>query len=211
MKQKTPISIAGVPLGESAHACAFFHDELEEYETLLPFIREGFDRGERALHVVDTDRRIAHLRRLAAAGIDTVAAERAGQLDLRTNTETYLKDGRFDQDRMLATFEQIAADGLRSGFPRSRIICHMEWASGNRMLLDPVVEFEARVNDVWRRHQDVVICTYRLAAFTSDVILDILRTHPVVIIGGTAQQNPFYVPPERFLAELRERRARQAT
>jgi hypothetical protein len=29
--------------------------------------------------------------------------------------------------------------------------------------------------------------------------------HPAVIIGGIYQENPFYVPPEEFLRELRER------
>jgi hypothetical protein len=32
-----------------------------------------------------------------------------------------------------------------------------------------------------------------------------MRTHPMVIIGGLLQQNPFFVPPDQFLAELRER------
>ena len=36
-------------------------------------------------------------------------------------------------------------------------------------------------------------------------MLDILRTHPLVIIGGTLQNNPFYIPPDQFLQELRSR------
>ena len=31
----------------------------------------------------------------------------------------------------------------------------------------------------------------------------------MVIIGGILQQNPFFVPPEEFLREIRERRAGQ--
>jgi hypothetical protein len=37
--------------------------------------------------------------------------------------------------------------------------------------------------------------------------MDILRTHPMVIMGGVLQRNPFFVPPAEFLAELRERGA----
>jgi hypothetical protein len=37
-------------------------------------------------------------------------------------------------------------------------------------------------------------------------VLDIMRTHPMVIIGGVLQENPFFVPPDEMLAELRERR-----
>jgi hypothetical protein len=36
-------------------------------------------------------------------------------------------------------------------------------------------------------------------------VIDIMRTHPMVIIGGVLQENPFYVPPDQFLAELRSR------
>jgi hypothetical protein len=37
--------------------------------------------------------------------------------------------------------------------------------------------------------------------------MDALRTHPVVIVGGLVQENPFFVPPDQFLLEIRERRA----
>jgi len=38
-------------------------------------------------------------------------------------------------------------------------------------------------------------------------VIDIMRTHPMVIIGGILQQNPFFVSPEEFLREFRQRRA----
>ncbi len=33
-----------------------------------------------------------------------------------------------------------------------------------------------------------------------------MRTHPMIIIGGLLQENPFFVPPEEFLRELEERK-----
>ena len=38
--------------------------------------------------------------------------------------------------------------------------------------------------------------------------MDILRTHPVVLVGGLLQENPFYVPPDEFLKELQSRKVR---
>ena len=35
--------------------------------------------------------------------------------------------------------------------------------------------------------------------------MDILRTHPMVIVAGILQQNPFFVPPDEMLRELRQR------
>jgi hypothetical protein len=37
--------------------------------------------------------------------------------------------------------------------------------------------------------------------------MDALRTHPLVIIGGLLQENPFYIPPEELLREIRQRSA----
>jgi hypothetical protein len=35
--------------------------------------------------------------------------------------------------------------------------------------------------------------------------MDVLRTHPMAIIGGTLHENPFFVPPDQLLLELRGR------
>ncbi len=210
-KTAAPISFAGSQLDEARHVCAFFNNDEEEYRVLLPFIKDGFERGDKAVHVVNPDQRNDHLQRLTSAGIDPTAAHRIGQFELRTNTETYLRNGHFDQDRMLEIFEHLASGNARGGFPLSRIVCRMDWAVESGWHVDDVVEFESRVNDVWRRHDDAVICTYHLQKFGGDTVIDIMRTHPMVIIGGILQENPFFVPPEEFLRELRERRARRTT
>jgi hypothetical protein len=36
-----------------------------------------------------------------------------------------------------------------------------------------------------------------------------MRTHPMIIVGGILQENPFFVPPDQFLRELRQRAATQ--
>jgi hypothetical protein len=206
-----PISLAGSQLGAIRHVCAFFNSDDEEYRVLLPFIKAGFDCGDKAVHVVNPDQRRDHLQRLAAAGIDPTAAQQSGQLELLTNTETYLRGGRFDQDRMLEVFEQLASGSSKGGFPLSRICCRMDWAVEGRSHVDDLIEFESRVNAVWLRHDDAVICTYHLGKFGGDTVIDIMRTHPMIIIGGILQSNPFFVPPEEFLREVRERRARRTT
>ena len=202
-----PISIAGSPLGEVRHVCAFFANDDEEYRVLLPFIRDGLLCGDKSVQVVNPEQRQEHLHRLAAAGVDTAAHELSGQLHIQNNTDVYLRDGRFDQDRMLATFEQMA-DSSRTveGFPMSRVICRMDWMCGDDARIADVIEFESRVNDVWRRYDDAVICTYHLAKFSGDAVIDIMRTHPLVIIGGLLQRNPFFTQPEEFLREYRGRR-----
>jgi hypothetical protein len=203
-----PISLAGSQLSEVRHVCAFFANDDEEYRVLLPFIREGLSRGDKTVNVVNPEAREDHLQRLTQAGIDSAAPLESGQLQIRINTEVYLRDGRFDQDRMLAAFEEMANSARTvEGYPMSRIVCRMDWASGDQSRIDDVIEFESRVNEVWRRYDDAVICTYHLGQLSGDAVIDIMRTHPMVIIGGHLQQNPFFTPPEEFLRDFRRRRS----
>jgi MEDS: MEthanogen/methylotroph, DcmR Sensory domain len=203
-----PMALAGSQLQEVRHVCAFFTNDAEEYRVLLPFIRDGLTSGDKAVHIVNPEQRQEHLRRLGAEGIDTSARQQNGQLQIYNNTEVYLRDGRFDQDRMISTFEEIASANKAAGtFPQSRIVCRMDWASGDPSRIKDVIEFESRVNHVWQRYDDAVICTYHLSQFSGDAVIDIMRTHPMVIIGSHLQQNPFYMPPEEFLREFRQRRS----
>jgi len=204
-RKASPISLAGSQLGPVRHVCALFSDTEEEYRVLLPFIKEGLERGDKAIHVVNPDQRDEHMRRLASVGIDSEVAQQQGQLEIKINTEAYLRDGEFDQERMLETFEQLASGNAPGRFPLSRIVCRMDWVVGDKSRLENVIEFESRVNDVWSQHDDAVICTYHLSQFRGDAIIDILRTHPLVIIGGILQQNPFFTPPQEFLKEYRAR------
>lgn len=204
MKKTSPIAFAGCELAETRHVCAFFNSDEEAYQVLLPFIADGFRCNHKAVHIVNPGEDRAHRERLTAAGIDLHGAEQLGQFDLKINTEAYLHEGRFDPDRMLGVFEHVATQP--SPYPLSRIVCSMDWAAGDAPCIDRLIEFESRVNNLWQRTEDAVICVYNLDKFSGDTVIDIMRTHPMVIIGGTLQRNPFYVPPEQFLQELRERR-----
>lgn len=99
----------------------------------------------------------------------------------------------------------MAGAGRRLGL--TRFWANMEWSLEDFPGVDGIVEYESRLNEVTSRFDDVVVCTYDLNRFSATVVMDILRTHPQVIVGGILQENPFYVPPQEFLQELRARDA----
>jgi hypothetical protein len=194
-----PIRIGGTILGARRHICAFFKSHDDHYGVLLPFIQDGFSSGEKAVHIVNPTRRDEHVQRLNAAGIDVAAGQKNGQLELLEWADVHLQGGTFDGDR---TRKLIAAIRLRArdqGFRRVRFVTHMEWAVERHVGVDGLLEYEASANLV--PSEDPVICAYELANFGGDVVVDIMRTHPMIIIGGILQENPFFVPPEEFLRE----------
>lgn len=152
-----PIHFAGSTLGVYRHICAFFHSPDEEYRVLLPFIKEGFERGEKAFHIVDPQLRDEHKNRLHFIGIDVDAAEQSGQFELRNWEEAYLREGHFDQNKMLALIEEVLDGGKREGFALTRLVAHMEWALEDRPGVNDLVEYETRLNYILPRYKDPVI------------------------------------------------------
>jgi len=210
MSQKKEVRLAGRSLGTSRHVCAFFTTKDEEYRVLLPFIKEGFERGDRAFHIINEAHRPEHRRRLEQAGVPVEDSERTGQLEIRRWEDAYLRDGHFDQNRMLALIEEVLQGGNEQGGPLTRLVANMEWALEDRPGVRDIVEYEARLNYILPKFDDAVCCTYDLQRFSADVVMDILRTHPMVIIGGILQENSFFVSPDEMLREMQEREALHA-
>src|ERR1700730_13316781 len=202
-----PVQFAGGNLAGQRHICAFFNSSDEEHRVLRSFIKDGFDRGDKAFHLVDPELREEHLRRLAEAGINVQKAMVTGQLEVRRWQDAYLRGDHFDQDAMLALIEEVFQSAAAAGYPITRLLAHMEWALLDKPGLDNLVEYETRLNYLLPKYDDPVVCTYDLSKFPASLVMDIMRTHPVVIIGGILQENPFYVPPDQLLREIRERQS----
>jgi hypothetical protein len=201
------VQFAGGMLGRHRHVCAFFNGIDEEHRVLRSFIKDGFDQGDKAFHLVDPELREDHLKRLAEAGIDVPQRMDSGQLEVRPWQDTPLRGGRFDQDAWLASFEQVLQSGPAAGYAQTRFLAHMEWALVDLPGVGDLIEFETRVNYVVPKYDDIVVCAYDLSKFGARVVMDALRTHPAVIVGGLLQENPFFVPPDQFLLEIRERQS----
>jgi hypothetical protein len=197
-----PVAFAGSALRGYRHVCAFFNSPEEEYDTLLPFVQDGLARGERAYHVLPAQYREEHLGRLGRAGVDVQEMQRTRQLEVATPQETYLRHGRFDKDAMLALIQEALKAGTALGFPLTRMIAHAESALEDWASVNDWIEYEARLNDVLPRYDDPVICTYDANLLNAAIAVDILRTHPVAIIGGLLHENPFFVPPRTLLQEV---------
>jgi hypothetical protein len=200
-----PIPFAGSMLGAYRHVCVFFSSPREKYAALLPFVRDGIERGERAYHIIPNRHLAEHLEHLGGAGIDVVAAQDRHQLQVITAEETYLRPGHFKIDGMLAYIQEALTSGATLGFPLTRLIGYPESMLEDLSGMNEFVEFETRLNDVLPSYTDPVICLYDTNLLTGTLAVDILRTHPVTVIGGLLYENPFFVPPQEFLRQIQER------
>src|SRR5262249_45498768 len=155
-----------------------------------------------AVLILDKHQRSERLRRLTSSGVDVGNAQGNGQLEGRLWEGGRVKGGRFVACAMLTLVEGIAKDGLQCGNRVTRLLVNNETAIGNFHSARNIVEYESGINLALSKYDMVMVCTYDTTKFSASVMLDILRAHPQVILGGILQENPFYVPPGEILGEL---------
>ncbi len=125
------MQLAGGTLGRHYHICAFFNTIDEEHRVLGSFFKDGFDHGEKAIHIVESENREEYLKGFTEAGINVQEVMETGRLEVVPWTDMYVRDHRFDQDAMLAAVESLIQSGAAAGYARPgpiRSACGVRWA-----------------------------------------------------------------------------------
>jgi hypothetical protein len=183
------------------HACAFVRSSDEERAVIDPFFVEGMRHGERAVYIVDPQHREAHEKRLGAC------APSAELLEVTTWHDAHLKGGSFDQDRMMASLDEMLREHAATGKPPMRLVGQMGWIGSKPPGIEQLVEYEASVNEVLNRGKTPTVCVYDVRQLSASLMMDLLRAHPLTVMNGVLHENPFYTPPDAMLREIRQRTA----
>lgn len=203
MSSERPTVSLGFTTGQfpvGVHVCQIYRDEQERQDSLLRFLLAGMQAGECARCISDRTSEGGLSDFLAAHGISLAAARASGAMGLAPARETYLGEGRFDPERTLGALCRYHEEAVRQGFPSARVIGEMSpdvlHAPGGSRLL----EYEARVSILLREHPVTAVCQYDAGAFSGATLMDVLTVHPLMVVRGSVVHNPFFIPPEQFLA-----------
>jgi hypothetical protein len=205
MKKQQAITLCGETLTASVHICAFFDSRDEQYEVLLPWLKEGINGNEEVLTILASDSHEDHCSRLSHAGIQVQEALTKRQLKVVASEDSYLQGGTFAAQRMFSIVEQALIDAQSGPYGNLRACGDMDWALKNLPGTDELIEYEARLNLLTPKHDCSMVCSYDINKFSGGAIADILATHSHVIMNGRIHKNPHYVHPVEFLGTLLKR------
>lgn len=195
------MGLPGVSLAPGDHICAFYRGAKQRDELLVPYLREGLLAGDKCICVTDDPGADETVRALALE-LDVDVSLATGQLEPMRSESTYLSGGYFAIDRMIGFWEDAVGGAVRrDGFGFVRAVGEMTWALRDLPGVEHLLAYEARLNDFLPRYPQVVLCLYDLEKFSNgEILLDIMRTHPKVLLSGQLLDNPWYVEPDEYLA-----------
>jgi MEDS: MEthanogen/methylotroph, DcmR Sensory domain len=184
-----------VPAG--SHICAFYSDPVTRDEVVMPFLAQGLRSGDKCICVLASLGPEEVLTRLGRQ-VDLDLSVERGQLELATPADAYLRTGTFVPDDMLSFWKEaaVAAEAAASGLVRAAGEMPRELdADGRRQF----IHYEARLTEFAADLPELILCLYDLRLSGADMLMDVLRTHPVVIVDGMLHDNPYYVPHDTLL------------
>ena len=187
-------------LRPSDHLCVPYEEHEDRFLITGHFVRMGLERGHRCVFIPETDAGPGLLGALQSDGVDVGAAQRSGALTIVDKEDSYLRDGRFDPDRMLDWIRALAGESRARGFPVLRFLGEAVSIFKDIPGMDRFAEYESRLNPLVSELPILVLCLYNHHRFPHDIVRQVLQTHPLVVYGRTVCENPFYLRPVDFLA-----------
>ncbi len=206
------LGVPGVTLERGDHVCGFYYGEDERDAILLPFLRSGLRAGDKCLAVVDSTAPAEVADRIAAgagglpaeAPIDVQECLSTGQLELYDSDQTYLRTGSFDPELMIGFWEEQARrSSAEARFDFARVVGEMSWLERVPPARELVVRYETWADGFAAQYPHAVLCLYDLRRLGSGILLDLLKTHPKLLLGGLVLENPHHISSEEFaVAEI---------
>jgi hypothetical protein len=185
--------LPGLRVEPGDHICALHFGPTERDQIVLPYVEAGLRDGDKCLCYVDDLE--------APPDLHDVIATR--QLEVHRSTAVYLRGGRFPADQMIAhlTAAVDAATG-GEGYQLARIARDMTWALTAYAGIKELVEYESEINRYSPKYPQILLCLYDLERLGGTELVDLLRTHPKLLLGGMVLDNPHFLPPDEMRAAL---------
>src|SRR5690348_8470435 len=175
-------------------------------------IQTGIQNNEKCFYAGHSDV-IAEIRAgCEQLDVDVDAAIERGQLALIDRREEFLQNKRFDPYFVLSQHQSFIAKAQKEGWAAARGALDMSWVTEGAATPSQVLKYEAAADAVFTFQNSpvVIIVQYNYAKLAGEIVVELLKLHPLAVVGKYIKRNPYYVDSEEYFMRIvkidRERR-----
>lgn len=171
--------IGNVPWG--THFCQFYQTKEDLIDILVPYFKEGLEHNEFCMWITAEPLDADEARKAMSQAVpDFGTYLEKGQIEIIPYTEWYLKDGVFDQQRVLNGWVEKLQQALNDGYAGLRL-------TGNTFWLEKAdwrdfTNYEEAVNSVIGKLRIMALCTYSMDRCGAAEVVDVVRNHQFALI-----------------------------
>jgi hypothetical protein len=197
MTGPVPSGIDEIGLVPGSHVCAFYRGDADRDRLLTGYLSAGLTAGDKCICIVDSERTAKRLEQLSGTCREPGSLGR--QLDVHLPESTYLAGGEFTTSDMLTFWTESMTKAEIEGYSFCRLAGEMTWALRDVPGVEHLIGYESELNRVTPSYPVVVLCLYDLDRFSGEIVVNVVKTHPQVLVQGILVENPYYIEPDDFL------------
>ncbi len=191
----------GVPgvgsVSPGTHFCALYSGPAERDWLLFPFLEEGLRHGDKCLCLIDGVEP-ALVRDQVVGQPGREYSRRSAQLDVERASDTYLRSGEFSIADMISFLSESVDAAIEDDFELLRASGEMSWVLPGPPGWEDLFLYESALNDAVEQMPAILMCLYDLQKFGPEMLVEVLRTHPTVLLDRTVIDNPHYLHPTEY-------------
>lgn len=192
------LGIGGAQAALGDHICGLYSGPEQRDQMLTPFLEAGLAAGDKCICVVDGTNP-NDIVGMLGADFGARACADSKQLEVIRSAAMYLRSGAFSAHEVIASWKATMSDVMYDG--RFAAVRAVETWSKRDVVPDPVelLVLESEMNRYLPLYPQVILCLYDLERFGAGIVVDLLKTHSRVLVGGLIVDNPYHQTPDELL------------
>lgn len=179
------------------HICSMHTSVDRRDEVLVPFLRDGLAAGHKCVAAV-TDPDLRGLQERLGGRGEVARWLMSGQLELLGVADRVMTPETSSVAAMVEFWKSAQSPVTGSGgYECVRVAAEAGWWLPQVASIPQVLQFESILNLLLERHAAATLCMYDVRDLDGPLIIDLVSTHPKVVVDGVWVSNPAYLPPRR--------------
>jgi PAS domain S-box-containing protein len=171
--------VGNVPWG--SHFCQFYQTPQDLLDVLVPYFCAGLEHNEFCVWITSEPLHAEGAKAALASVVpDLDHRLAAGQIEILDYHQWYVRDGRFEADRVLQGWVEKLQGALQRGYEGLRLTGNTFWLQDH--LWKDFADYEAAVDAVIGRYRMLALCTYSLDKCGAFQVMDVVRNHRFALI-----------------------------
>lgn len=181
-----------IPLRWHEHV-AVLHQRSEGAPSAMEFISDGLRAGQRCFYLGGSEHRATLLTRLRQSGLDLEKHQNGNALQFPPDLRR--------ADHVLDWASQCFAEAEAAGAPAVRWLEQEMWAGPSGLSPGRFFALHCQLNYLVKHYPIVALCYYDKHQIEVPHLFHALTVHRHLVLDGVlVRDNPFYIPPEKYVS-----------
>src|SRR5579864_2928954 len=161
------------------HSCCFYATKQDLLDVLVPYFKDGLERGESCLWVISGPLSAEDAKRALRQAVPDLDRHQASfSMEFIRSSEWYLKAGVFDTERVIHAWNRKLRQALARGHVGLRVSGDTGWLTNKNW--QDLLDYETKLNHSIPDERMRVLCTFPVAASGASDLLDVAHVHHAV-------------------------------